>query len=313
MKKRSPLLTDSPIDHLDHLERCALTDADGNASGSQLRSDLIITGSGDALETEDAVAQVVSDHIEAAIDAAFTEAEYRITACTPRYYPFSLQRKVLLNRDHRLSFVYTFLLGLSLFGEGAVDQANGAKLFEEVCSCASRAYFGSRLAPAENHIFGFPRRIGAKDFVSAVEELCLCKLREGAPDKKFPTAHTMKDAGLDIVTWRSFPDQRTSKLIAFGQCATGKNWWGKRHELQPGDWCRTWMSKTPHVIPIKMFFVPHAIAADEWAELGYQAGIIFDRFRIAHFAEQNISRLLRKEIKAWNKIAFSTERSVRNC
>src|SRR5258707_1056365 len=201
MKKRSPLLTDEPNDHLDHLEHCALTDPDGNASGSQLRSDLVIVGSEDALEWEGAFAPSVSDHIEAAVDAALTEAEYRISACSARYYPFSLQRKVLLNRDPDLSSVYTFLLGLSLMGEAAVAGLNGAKLFEEVCSFASQAYFGSAQAPAENHIFGFPRRIGAKDFVTAVEELCLQKIGEGTPDKKFPTVHTMKDAGLDIVAW----------------------------------------------------------------------------------------------------------------
>jgi hypothetical protein len=309
MKKRSPLLTDKPNDHLDHLELCALTDSDGNASGSQLRSDLVIAGSEDALEGEGEIAPSVSDHIEAAVDAAFTEAEYRISACTAKYYPFSLQRKVLLNRDPNLSSVYAFLLGLSLMGEAAVAGLNGAKLFEDVCSFASQAYFGSGKTPAENHIFGFPRRVGAKDFVTAIEELCLHKIREGTPDKKFPTAHTMKDAGLDIVAWRSFPDRRSSKLIAFGQCATGKNWWGKRHELQPGDWCRTWMLKTPHLIPVKMFFVPHAITNEEWAELGYQAGIIFDRFRITHFAEQCISRSVRHQLKEWNKRAFSLDRS----
>jgi hypothetical protein len=305
MNKRPPLLTDKPNDHLDHLEHCALTDPDGNASGSQLRSDLVIPGSEDALDHEETFTSSVSEHIEAAIDAALTEAEYRITACSAKYYPFSLRRKVLLNRDLQLSSVYTFLLGLSLFGEGAVVGSNGAKLFEDVCSCASQVYFGSPQTPAKNYVFGFPRRIGAKDFVGAIEELCLQKIGEGTPDKKFPAANIMKDAGLDIVTWRPFPDRRTSKLIAFGQCATGGNWWGKRHELQPGNWCRTWMLKTPHVIPIKMFFVPHAVSNDEWAELGYQAGIIFDRFRIAHFAEQIISRALRSKLKQWNKVAFS--------
>ncbi|MEO5804561.1 MAG: hypothetical protein ABIR24_13625 [Verrucomicrobiota bacterium] len=131
-------------------------------------------------------------------------------------------------------------------------------------------------------------------------------IQEGKPDRKIPTARTKKDAGLDIVTWRSFPDGRSSKLIAFGQCATGKHWWDKRLELQPGDWCRTWMTKTPHVIPLKMFFVPHSVSGDEWSELGYQSGIIFDRFRISHYAEQNMPAALRSILKKWPRSAFTS-------
>ncbi len=308
MKRRSPLITDKPNELLDYLELCALTDPDGNGSVSQLKSDLGITGSEDALDDEGQDTTPISEYTEAAIDAAFTEAEYRIRACTPDHYPFALERKALSRKDKDLSSVYSFLLGLSLFGEAAVNKMDGAKLFEEICACAARVYFGSAESPADYHIFGFPRRIGPKDFCRALEDLCLRKIEEGKPDKKFPTLHTMKDAGLDVVTWRSFPDQRSSKLIAFGQCATGKHWWGKRHELQPGDWCRTWMTKTPHVIPLKMFFVPHSVSTDEWAELGYQAGIIFDRFRISHFSEKNLPKILRSSLQKWNRSAFTDKK-----
>ena len=299
------MLTDKPNDLLDHLEHCALTDADGNASVSQLTSDLVIPGSEDALDPDEQSGSSLSDQIEAIVDATFAEAEDRIRACTPQHYPFHLQRRVLLKRDEDFSYVYTFLLGLSLFGETAVESISGAKLFEEVCGCASQVYFGSADSPADSFIFGFPRRIGAKDFCRALEELCLRKIEDGKPDRKFPTARTKKDAGLDIVTWRSFPDRRTSKMIAFGQCATGRHWWGKRHELQPNDWCRTWMTKSPQVIPIKTFFVPHSVPLDEWAELGYQSGIIFDRFRISYLAEKKLSDSLRDLIQKWSKMAFA--------
>ena len=305
MKKPSPLVSDKPGELLDHLELSALTDPDGNSSASQLKSELGITGSDDAIEDDESVAPTMSDFIEAAVDAAFTEAEDRIRACAVAHYPFEIQRKAILTRDSDLSSVYAFLLGLSLFGENAVADTDAAKIFEEVCAHAARSYFGCADNSDECHIFGFPRRLGPKDFRDAVEELCLQKICEGKPDRKFPTAYTMKDAGLDIVTWRSFPDRRSSKLIAFGQCATGKHWWGKRHELQPDAWCRTWLTKSPHVIPMKMFFVPHAISSDEWAELGYQAGIIFDRFRITHHAEKNLPAGLRATLQKWSKAAFA--------
>src|ERR1039458_1816418 len=122
-------------------------------------------------------------------------------------------------------------------------------------------------------------------------------------DDKFPNVTSMKDAGLDIVVWRPFPDNRSSKLIAFGQCATGDNWWGKRHELQPNDWCRTWMRKTPQVLPVKAFFVPHSVSDDQWAQLGYAAGIIFDRFRIVHLVEGGLPDVLRDRLIAWTRAA----------
>jgi hypothetical protein len=105
-----------------------------------------------------------------------------------------------------------------------------------------------------------------------------------------PTAPAMKDAGLDIVAWKPFPDHRCSKLIAFGQCATGQNWREKQDELQPPDWCRKWLRKTPQILPAKMFFVPHTIGDAEWTALGYSAGIVFDRLRVAHFAEKSSRR-----------------------
>jgi len=306
MNKRSPLVSDDPNELLDHLEICALTDTDANASASQLKTDIEITGSDDAVAPEEQEAPNLSAYLEAKIDAAFTEAEMRIKACGIANYPFDLQRKVLLPRNKNFSFVYAFLLGLSAFGEAAVSGQNGAKLFEEVCAHASRIYFGSENQPAEAHVFGFPRRIGPKDFRKALADLCSRRICEGTPDKQVPNAFTKKDANLDVVIWRAFPDARSSKFIAFGQCATGKHWWGKRHELQPSAWCHTWLTKIPQVIPLKMFFVPHAVSDRLWCELGYTAGIVFDRFRIAHYAEQSLPTALRHEIQGWSKAAFKS-------
>ena len=117
----------------------------------------------------------------------------------------------------------------------------------------------------------------------------------------------MKDASLDIVSWLPFPDKQSGKLIAFGQCATGKHWWGKRTELNPYDWIRAWLKKTPQVVPVKMFFVPHAISRTEWALLGYVAGIIFDRFRISYLAERSVPESLRANLRDWNKAACADE------
>lgn len=305
MQRPSPLLSDEPQTLLDHLEVSALSDADRNGSAAQLRGALGLAGSTDAIDSDEDEDLTTVERIEGIIDAVFTEAETRVIGCGTDRYPFSLHRKVLVNQDSTSSSVYTFLILLSAFGEDAAPGMNGAKAFEDVCAHATKVYFGCEDEPAQSFVFGFPRRIGAKDFPGALGELCRTHLREGVPHAEMPRAASMKDAGLDIVAWKPFPDRRTSKLIAFGQCATGKNWWEKRYELQPLDWCSTWFWKQPQVRPTKMFFVPHTISDDDWAILGHQAGIIFDRIRIAHLAEQGLPQATRVEIQKWSKSVLS--------
>jgi hypothetical protein len=299
-------MSDEPHDLLDHVELRALTDPDRNSSAAELTSELKVTGSTDAIDEEES-AESLSEYREGLLDAVFTEAEYRINACGESNYPFTLQRKALLGKDESFSTVYTFLLLLSLFGKDAVPGADGAKLFEDVCAHAAAKYFGCQESLAEAYVFGFPRRIAPKDFVGALNDLCGTKILEGEPDDQFPDVKTMKDASLDIVSWLPFPDKRSGKLIAFGQCATGRNWWDKRSELQPYEWIRTWLTKTPQVVPVKMFFVPRSITVGEWAQLGYIAGIIFDRFRITHFAEQSLPTSLRSDLQNWSKSAGADE------
>jgi hypothetical protein len=302
MKRRSPLWSDSPQQILDYLEIRALWDPDATGSASELLADLTITGSDDAMEgANDAVS-----YTEGVIDAVFSEAEKRIQACGENNYPFELQHNVLTCRDSRYSQVYSFLLLLSVYGEKAVAGVNAAKLFEDVCARAIAIYLGCSKNPASTYVFGFPRRIGAKHFPKAVHELCTIRLLEGEPDSAFPNVSAKKDAGLDIVAWLPFPDRKRSKIIVFAQCATGELWWGKRNELQPSSWCNKWLTKHPSVLPLKMFLVPHSISDNEWAELAYDAGVVFDRFRITHFAEQGISKDLRNEIKEWCKAVRKT-------
>jgi hypothetical protein len=302
MRKPSPLLSDNPHELLDHVEVSALTDPDKVSSTSQLKSELMVTGSEDALTDEEGEV-TLEEYFEGVLDSVLTEAEDRIVACGEENYPFTLKGKSLSSKDSSFTCVYTFLLCLSFYGKDAAPGQNGAKLFEDVCAYAVAAYLGCHKTPSEKHVFGFPRRIGPADFVAAVQDLCLKKLGEGEPDSKVPDIESMKDAGLDIVAWLPFPDKRSSKLIAFGQCATGRYWREKVNELQPFSWCQTWLTKHPKVTPVKIFFVPHAVTVSDWERLGYHTGIVFDRFRIAYFAENAVPESLRDELQGWSTAA----------
>ena len=311
MKTSSPLLSNDSRELLDHIEISALTDPDQVSSISQLKSELMVSGSEDAL-TDEITEGTPEEYIEGLLDSLLTEAEDRITACGEKNYPFSLRGKALSSKESSFSRIYTFLLCLSLYGKDAVTGQNAAKLFEDVCADAVAAYLGCYDSPAEKYVFGFPRRVEPKDFPSALRDLCEKRLLEGEPDVLVPDVGQMKDAGLDVVAWVPFPDRRSSKLIAFGQCATGTGWRGKVHELQPSQWLQTWLRKHPKVVPIKVFFVPHAVNPSDWERLGYHSGIFFDRFRITCFAESVVSQSLRDDLERWSTVAAENAQSKPN-
>jgi len=54
-----------------------------------------------------------------------------------------------------------------------------------------------------------------------------------------------------------------------------------------------------------MFFIPHSVTTEEWIHLSYQAGIVFDRFRIAYCCENAITPELRKRLTEWSNAARS--------
>ncbi len=223
-------------------------------------------------------------HYVAAADSAFLEIAERLVACgNNEAYPFDVGQNHIAAMDETEQSVYVFLLLLSAFGHDAGPQPNeGAKLFEEVSALAAQSYLGGNKSACAM-VFGFPRRLQPKDFGSALDELCRA-MGEGAGHRQRPLSKDQKDAGLDVVAWRPFPDGRHGKLIVFGQCATGANWPDKLTELQPCDWCRYWMKDTPATTPIRLFFVPHRIEEKKWLHTCIHGGVLFERCRIAHLA-----------------------------
>ena len=122
---------------------------------------------------------------------------------------------------------------------------------------------------------------------------------EGLGCKSRPELPNQKDAQLDVVAWREFNDARKGKLIAFGQCATGQNWRDKLLELPPTqDWCTYWMKDRPATWPVRMFFVPHRVEFKHWMHTCVQAGILFDRCRIAVHTT-GIDEDLRERCRKW--------------
>lgn len=159
------------------------------------------------------------------------------------------------------------------------------RTFEDISLDAARDYL-CHSTRDDSYLFAFPRRTQEKSFSEAVNKLSVL-LGEGGginPSRRV-RARVQKDASLDLVVWRGFPDQRPGQLIAFGHCAAGKDWRSKARELpEPDDWCITWMRDPPVVLPLRMFFIPHRLDESDWRIPPLRGQILFDRCRIAYHA-----------------------------
>jgi hypothetical protein len=98
------------------------------------------------------------------------------------------------------------------------------------------------------------------------------------------------------VAWRGFHDNRESKLVIFGQCATGQDWPEKVSELQPEAFWDHWMLVS-QVSPLeRSFFIPHRVRdegeGETWRYYARYAGILFDRCRVAYWAWTDNSAVL---------------------
>jgi hypothetical protein len=253
----------------DWLELLALESGDGNSSAGDLVNALQIA--------------VGSERAEQLSLEVFFEMEERVEA-TGDAYPFHLHRGGVLQAkgEPRRYIAYIFCLFLSYFGwqQGNGAQVNPRLLFEDLACVAAKQYIQGDVFK-----FGTSRRsAGVSAFREAVNELCR-NLGEGQglrPDRTL----RKKDDHVDLVAWRGFRDDRESKLILFGQCATGENWRSKVSELQPEAFWDHWMLMSK-VSPLeRSFFIPHRIPdegdGENWRYYARYAGILFDRCRVAY-------------------------------
>ena len=313
-----PSATAAPIDHADWLELEAIRAADRNSSLQDLASALRRTGSSEEIEDEaggvffeDENDEDLGDDREShepdrggetsepVAESAFVEIEDRASGCDGGY-PFAVDAFALQGKRSLQDSAYIFMLLLSTFGKNAApDGFNAPQLFEEICEVAIANCLGGERNAVQTYQFGFPRRIGPPGFKAALDDLCQ-QTGEGAGAKGRPDQGDYKDAALDLVAWRAFPDQRRGILMVWGQCATGANWRDKLTEMQPDRWANYWMYEQPAVPPVRAFFVPHRVDQERWYHFALNGGMLFDRCRIAAFARP-LPPELKERCKEFNR------------
>ncbi len=196
-------------------------------------------------------------------------------------YPIQIENQRLLRlKTWRQSPAYSFCLLLSYagcYGKWAkgfgTDFTEQGLLFEEVTAEALK----QELDGWEIHSTGWSRTraAGLKTIVEDVRTL----LREDAGKlEKFPSFRVAKDAGLDVVLWRPFSDNRIGFPLYLVQCASGAKWEGKRNQPNLNVW-KTFIDFA--VIPKKALAIPFALLDDKfWFSCRHMDGMLIDRMRL---------------------------------
>lgn len=250
---------------------------------------------------EDARTQIVS--------AAFEELEYRQRVLGSAY-PFTVDLTHLtIDRrpedpiTHPGRVIYLFCVLTSAIRERKLQPVASISDAEkkiadvfQICACLAAGGYVS----GEVTSFGFPRPTGT-GFLPALrdafERFGVGKVRTEIPDG---LSESLKDGGIDVIAWRDHPDGMPGKIYLLGQCASGQNWRSKSVVEYIEPFHGSWFTESPANFYLPAMFIPFTFHCDldeerkgpflEAVKYSYwhherRFGIIFDRLRIAHFAQ----------------------------
>jgi hypothetical protein len=232
------------------------------------------------------------------LSGAIAEEVDRRSAMMKQAYPFEITKGGALSYRRSRSGVYEFCLAAALNPAGeAAGAPKASAVFELIARdvLASHLGDGARGFRAGAPSYDFERRgNSARETFLALEKQCgefrWCP-EAGFPDE--PTFKHLRDAGLDIVAWKPWLDGRLGQLFAVGQCACGKNDVdaSKGRELSLGR-LGIWLRPMCHAAPLRCFFVAHHIPNTmELYAISKDAGVVFDRARMALIAESSADRV----------------------
>ncbi len=252
---------------------------------------------------------MIEEYLYAAQDKATEFLAFAWSELTRRRSAVGSTYPVEIGHDHitraatwRQSAPYSFCLVLSFAGRykkwaqsfGA-DFTEQGSLFEQITAQA----LTSELDGWTVHPTGWSRASAAqlKEIVGRVQAI----LGEESGDlTRFPGYRTAKDAGLDVVLFRPFNDDRIGFPTYLIQCASGANWESKRHQPNLNEW-KTFINFA--ALPKKALAIPFALKDDDfWWACRNIDGMLIDRVRLLSAGRRNanwISTAVRRDIVRW--------------
>jgi hypothetical protein len=226
----------------------------------------------------------------------------------PKLYPFEHRDERLIRRDAPGSEVYIFLLTLSseeasFRAERRAHQVEAA--FDNIALEALRRYLGrgaaairfARNAHDPNDNTTRPRR-----FQEAIEwlrgQLVLPPGILTPPDEELvihweedanaahPPLNSYSDAGVDVVAWWRFADDRAGAPVLLAQCTVQIEWGEKTKDISVELW-KKWIDFET-VPPQTALVIPFAVSRslEQWANRTITAGVIIDRLRLLELLDE---------------------------
>ncbi len=252
-------------------------------SVSTLKEDLEASLAGENEENEDDEGinaeedQEKVSRSETYANQVFEELERRSNLLRDSY-PFNISGNTISTTDVKNNSSYLFCLGLCFFDD--INDDFRTVEFESIAKVAAEKYFcGSAIR------IGSPWKLGQiqnyKQLLQLVADLI--------PDLGPPTrdaAPGKGDSGWDVVVVNNFPDNQFSRIIALGNCATGKtNWLTKGEETKPEYfWSFFTMPPTTYNPCVTFLAVPFMMTLDQKMRKQGHNAIAFDRLRLCSMA-----------------------------
>ena len=217
-------------------------------------------------------------------------------------YPFKFKySRIIRSGDWRETPAYSFCVLLSLVfcydswstdvGDGYVEQG---EIFELVTKESLETQFtGWNFVQT-----GWSRNNAVK--LAEVVEGVRSKLGE-LPGQMEPWADSRaNEAGLDLLCYKAFSDDRIGVPVYLLQCASGKNWKDKRHTPDLKIWTKViQFAATPR----KAFAIPFALSDESFQEsCNLVDGLLLDRCRLFPdelSKEEWLSTDLRRRLIEW--------------
>lgn len=229
---------------------------------SALKEDLEAVLSGDEAE-----------HAEEKALQVFEELERR-ARLLGEAYPFAVDGITITPSDRKLNSSYLFCLGLKFISD--IPENFRTREFESIVKRAAEEYFRGEAVR-----IGAPWKTGEITDYRALLQL----VSDLIPDLGAPTRDTAPaggDAGWDVVVVNNFADREFSRIIALGNCATGKtDWLKKGRETGPETfWGFFTRSPIGRNVCLTFLAVPFLMTEEEKVRKQWPDSISFDRMRI---------------------------------
>lgn len=263
------------------------------------------------------------------VEQLFGEIELRLRI-GPRLYPLEVVDEQIVEREAVGKPVYLLLLILSSDEANYRDERRTHEVeatFDSIALAAMRQFFGANAVGvrfARNSHDAEDESTRPALFSEAIKWLRdQMDLRPGVrrpeDDDEDATTHwefedapvgdarqplnTYKDAGVDVVAWRRFADDRRGFPVLLAQCTVQLAWQDKISDVKLELWMK-WIDFDT-VPPQKALVIPFAVNRDDprWDDRTVSAGIIVDRLRLLELlndlADETLGALIDQPTAEW--------------